>query len=89
MVIFYGGNLVEIYSGITAWAEKQLNLSFDAFWAPLVLLVSIYALFGAVTAVAGIITGKRIASLPPEEALPESAVIREQIIKKSIRSAIR
>jgi hypothetical protein len=31
---FYGGNLVEIYSGITAWAEKQLNLSFDAFWAP-------------------------------------------------------
>jgi len=83
MVIFYGGNLVEIYSGITAWAEKQLNLSFDAFWAPLVLLVSIYALFGAVTAVAGIITGKRIASLPPEEALPEPAVIREQIIKKS------
>ncbi|MCU0459989.1 MAG: hypothetical protein MUE37_12975, partial [Bacteroidales bacterium] len=82
MVIFYGGNLVEIYSGITGWAEKQLNLSFDAFWAPLVLLLSIYALFGAITAVAGIITGKRIASLPPEDSLPEPAVIREQDKKK-------
>lgn len=76
MIIFYGGNLVEIYSGITSWAEKQLSLKFDAFWAPLVLLLSIYALFGAATAVAGIITGRRIASLPPEDSLPEPAVIR-------------
>ncbi len=76
MIIFYGGNLVDIYASITAWASKQLNLSFDAFWAPLVLLLSVYALFGAVTAVAGIITGRRIASLPPEELLPEPAVIR-------------
>jgi len=83
MIIFYGGNLVEIYSGITAWAEKQLSLKFDAFWAPLVLLLSIYALFGAVTAVAGIITGRRIASLPPEESLPEPAVIRTHEKKKN------
>lgn len=83
MVIFYGGNLVEIYSGITSWAEKQLSLKFDAFWAPLVLLLSIYALFGAATAVAGIITGRRIASLPPEELLPEPAVIRAPEKKKN------
>jgi nucleoside-triphosphatase THEP1 len=83
MVIFYGGNLVEIYSNITDWASKQLNLRFDAFWAPLVLLLSIYALFGAVTAVAGIVTGRRIASLPPEELLPEPAVIRAQETKKN------
>ena len=76
MVIFYGGNLVEIYSGITSWAEKQLSPNFNAFWAPLVLLLSVYALFGAATAVAGIITGRRIASLPPEESIPEPAVIR-------------
>ena len=76
MIIFYGGSIVDIYSSITAYASKQLNLRFDAFWAPLVLLLAIYALFGAVTAVAGIITGRRIASLPPEELLPEPAVIR-------------
>ncbi len=76
MIIFYGGNLVDIYSNITAYASKQLNLQFDAFWAPLLLLLAIYAIFGAVTAVAGIIIGRRIASLPPEESLPEPAVIR-------------
>ncbi|MDZ7633940.1 MAG: nucleoside-triphosphatase [Bacteroidales bacterium] len=76
MIIFYGGNLIDIYSSITAYASKQLNLQFDAFWAPLVLLLAIYALFGAVTAVVGIITGRRISSLPPEESLPEPAVIR-------------
>lgn len=76
MVIFYGGNLVEIYSSITGWASKQLNLRFDAFWAPILLLLSLYALFGALTAVAGIITGRRIASLPPEDTLPEAPVIR-------------
>ncbi len=76
MIIYYGGNLVDIYSNITAYASKQLNLQFDAFWSPLILLLAIYALFGAVTAVAGIITGRRMASLPPEESLPEPAVIR-------------
>jgi len=73
MIIFYGGNLVDIYSSITAYASKELNLQFDAFWAPLVLLLAIYALFGAVTAVAGIITGRRLAKLPPEDTLPEAS----------------
>jgi nucleoside-triphosphatase THEP1 len=67
MVIFYGGNLVDIYSSITDYASRQLNLHFDAFWAPLLLLLTIYALFGAVTAVIGIITGRRLTVLPPAE----------------------
>ncbi|MHC1730582.1 MAG: nucleoside-triphosphatase [Bacteroidales bacterium] len=75
MIIFYGGNMVEIYSGITSWAEKQLNLNFDAFWAPLILLLTLYALFGAAAAIVGIITGRRMLSLPPETILPEPAVI--------------
>ncbi|MDX9729858.1 MAG: nucleoside-triphosphatase [Bacteroidales bacterium] len=75
MIIFYGGNLVEIYSGITSWAEKQMNLSFDAFWAPLILLLTLYSLFGAAAAIVGIITGRRMLSLPPETTLPEPAVI--------------
>jgi nucleoside-triphosphatase THEP1 len=75
MIIFYGGNLVEIYSGITSWAEKQLNLSFDAFRAPLIVLLTLYSLFGAAAAIVGIITGRRMLSLPPETTLPEPAVI--------------
>ena len=74
MVIFYGGNLVDIYSSLTDYASRQLNLHFDAFWAPLLLLLCIYALFGAITAVVGIITGRRLTLLPPAElkALKES-----------------
>ena len=82
MIIFYGGNLVDIYSSITSYASKQLNLQFDAFWAPLLLLLVIYALFGAAAAVAGIITGRKIASLPPEESLSEPAVIRSSSKKE-------
>ncbi len=82
MIIFYGGNLVEIYSSLTTWAEKQLNLSFDAFWAPLILLLALYAVFGAAAAVAGIITGRRMLSIPPEETLPEPAVIRTRERKR-------
>ncbi len=82
MIIFYGGNLVEIYSGITGWAGKQFNLQFDAFWAPLFLLLAVYALFGAASAVAGIITGRRIALLPGEELLPEPAIAGNQEKRK-------
>jgi nucleoside-triphosphatase THEP1 len=67
MIIFYGGNLVDIYSSITDYLSRQLNLHFDAFWAPLLLLLTIYALFGAVTAVIGIITGRRLTVLPHAE----------------------
>jgi len=82
MIIFYGGNLVDIYKNITDYVSRQLNLQFDAFWAPLILLLGIYALFGAVTAVTGIITGRRISSMPPEGSLPEPPVIRESATKQ-------
>lgn len=67
LIIFYGGNMVEIYTNITSWAAKQLNLSIDAFWAPLVVLLVLYALFGAAAAVAGIRTGRRMVRMPKEK----------------------
>lgn len=76
LIIFYGGSLVDIYTSITDYASKQLDLRFDAFWAPLILLLGIYALFGGATAVAGIITGRRLVRLPKEE-LPSVAANTE------------
>ncbi len=70
LIIFYGGNLVEIYSSLTDYASRQLTLQFDAFWAPLILLMGLYALFGAAAAIAGIVTGRRMAALPPDESPP-------------------
>jgi len=63
-IIFYGYNIVEVYTNLMQYAEKQLHLKFDAVWAPIVLLLTLYALFGAVSAIIGIRTGKRILNNP-------------------------
>lgn len=59
-IIFYGYNIVEVYTNLMKYAEKQLNLKFDAVWIPILLLLTIYALFGAFSAFIGIRTGKKI-----------------------------
>lgn len=63
-IIFYGYNIVEVYTNLMKYAEKQLNLKFDAVWMPVLLLLVIYALFGAFSALVGIRTGKRITKDP-------------------------
>jgi len=63
-IIFYGYNIVEVYTNLMKYAEKQLYLKFDAVWAPIVLLLVLYALFGVVSAIIGIRTGKKIVSNP-------------------------
>ena len=63
-IIFYGYNIVEVYTNLMKYAEKQLFLKFDAVWAPLVLLLIFYALFGVFSAIIGIRTGKKIVSNP-------------------------
>lgn len=59
-IIFYGYNIVEVYKNLMIYAEKQLGLQFDAVWTPLLILLSIYALFGAFSALVGIRTGRRM-----------------------------
>lgn len=61
-IIFYGYNIVEVYTNLMKYAEKQLFLKFDAVWAPIVFLLILYALFGVISAIIGIRTGKKIIS---------------------------
>jgi nucleoside-triphosphatase THEP1 len=63
-IIFYGYNIVEVYTNLMQYAEKQMHLKFDAVWAPIVLLLILYALFGAFSAIIGIRTGKNILKNP-------------------------
>ncbi len=63
-IIYYGYNIVEVYTNLMRYAERQLGLQFDAVWAPLVLLLIIYALFGASSALVGIRTGKETIDNP-------------------------
>ncbi|HUW93679.1 MAG TPA: nucleoside-triphosphatase [Bacteroidales bacterium] len=72
LIIFYGNNIVDLYSNLSGYAARELNLKFDSFWAPLIILLVLYALFGAATSVVGIKTGRKIASQPLVAAEPES-----------------
>jgi len=63
-IIFYGYNIVDVYSNLMQYAERQLHLKFDAVWTPLVLLLIVYALFGIISALIGIHTGRKIAHNP-------------------------
>ncbi|MEN8116485.1 MAG: nucleoside-triphosphatase [Bacteroidota bacterium] len=63
-IIFYGFNIVEVYTNLMQYAERQLGLNFDAVWAPLFVLLLIYALFGTTSALIGIRTGRKMTNNP-------------------------
>ncbi len=57
LMLFYGNNIIDLYTNLMQYAEQQLGLQFDAVWTPLILLLFIQMLFGLVTALIGIRTG--------------------------------
>lgn len=61
-IIFYGSNIIEVYTNLMKFAEKQLRLHFDAVWMPVLVLLVLYAFFGIISAIIGIRTGKAIVS---------------------------
>lgn len=65
-IIFYGFNIVEVYSNLLKYAQKQLNIQFDIVWLPIIVLLIIYCLFGLLSAIVGIRAGHRIINHPPE-----------------------
>lgn len=61
-IIFYGYNIVELYESLMLYLEKQLSLQFDAVWMPILLLLTIYAVFGILSAIIGMKTGRKLVS---------------------------
>ncbi len=57
-IIFYGFNIVEIYADLLKYTEQQLNIQFDIFWLPILILLGIYILFGIFSALVGMKIGK-------------------------------
>lgn len=63
-ILFYGWNIVDLYSSLLNYARKQLDISFDIVWLPLIILLISFCVFGFIAAVIGVRTGKRIVRLP-------------------------
>lgn len=65
LIIFYGNNIIDLYSSLVRYAEKQIKVHFDIFWLPLLILLVLYCIFGIVVAVIGIRTGHKLLRQPP------------------------
>jgi nucleoside-triphosphatase THEP1 len=65
-IIIYGFNMVELYTNLINYAEKQLHLQFNAIWLPIILLLGLYILFGLFTGLLGIKVGKLLVIHPAD-----------------------
>ena len=63
-IIFYGLNIIQIYSDLIKFAQKQLNIQFDIVWLPIIMLLVIYCILGLLSAIIGIKVGRKILQQP-------------------------
>ena len=70
-IIFYGSNIIGVYSDFLKFAQKQLNIKSDIVWLPIIVLLIVYALFGLLAAVTGIRVGRKMLRQPVQD-LPKS-----------------
>ncbi|MFA5648122.1 MAG: nucleoside-triphosphatase [Bacteroidales bacterium] len=69
LIISYGFNLVNVYSDLLKYVQKQLNTNMDLVWSPIFVLILIYSLLGLFSAIIGMRVGKRLISQPSEKRL--------------------
>jgi nucleoside-triphosphatase THEP1 len=74
-ILFYGFDIVKVYTGLVKIAEKQIGYHFDLLWTPILLLLILYALFGVISAILGIKTGKAILKKSVSESFSEAEKI--------------
>jgi nucleoside-triphosphatase THEP1 len=65
-IIFYGSDIIGVYTNLLKIAQKQLDIKSEIVWLPIILLLIVYALFGMLAAIIGIITGKKLLKQPAE-----------------------
>jgi nucleoside-triphosphatase THEP1 len=59
-IIFYGSDIVDVYTNLLKMAQKQLNIKTDIVWLPIIILLVLYSLFGLFAAITGMRVGKRM-----------------------------
>ncbi len=66
-IIFYGTNIIEVYTSLLKYAQKQLNIGSDIVWMPIIILLAAYALFGLLASITGIRVGRKMLERPVQE----------------------
>jgi len=66
-IIYYGSNIIEVYNNLLKFAQRQLSIQTDIVWLPIIFLLVIFALFGLLAGVIGIIVGRKMVKQPYAE----------------------
>jgi nucleoside-triphosphatase THEP1 len=84
-IIFYGFNIVDLYTNLAKFAQKQLNIHFDIVWLPPLVLLIVFCVFGLISGLIGIRIGRKILKQPSGE---RAITITESLIqnKSEVRS---
>ena len=59
-ILFYGMNIIEVYTEMMNFAAKQLKIQMDLVWLPILVLLGIYLLFGIIAVIIGMKIGKNL-----------------------------
>jgi nucleoside-triphosphatase THEP1 len=78
-IIFYGFNIVDLYTSLIKFAQKQLNIHSDIVWLPPIILLIMYCIFGLISALVGIRIGRKILKQP---AVHSSLSINNSYVEK-------
>lgn len=82
-IISYGSDIVEVYNSLLRFAQKQLNIQTDIVWLPIIILLVVFALFGLLAGIIGILTGMKLLKQPTPEFSVNSNISDNAIRKNS------
>ncbi len=77
-IIFYGQNIIDVYTNLLNMAQKQFRMETDIVWLPIIILLVINALFGLLAGLIGIRTGRKIVKhpVPVQEGFRKSPALK-------------
>ena len=59
-IIFYGEDIIGVYTNLLTMAQKQFRIETDIVWLPIFILLGINLVFGLVSGLVGIRAGRRL-----------------------------
>lgn len=68
-ILYYGANIIDVYTNLLKMAQKQLNIRTDIVWLPIIVLLVVYAVFGLLAAIVGIRVGRKMLQQPSHESI--------------------
>jgi nucleoside-triphosphatase THEP1 len=90
-IIFYGFNIIDLYTNIIKFAQKQLMIKSDLVWTLPVILLIIYCILGFITALIGIRIGRNLLKQPAgykEMGTAKNAAVEKNVVKPEFNYSV-